>query len=73
MTRRFEGGFVHFERLYAIEQDGYLFRMAMGSSDRPEHLYLILDDRGIRYYPEAPVASRANYEAHLLLCEMLHG
>ncbi len=73
MTRRFEGGFVHFERLYAIEQGGYLFRMAMGSSDRPEHLYLILDDRGIRYYPEAPVASRANYEAHLLLCEMLHG
>src|SRR3989339_1207460 len=34
---RFNGGFINFERAYTLK-DGVMFRMSMGSYDKPEHL-----------------------------------
>ena len=73
-TVRFEGGFIHFERLYAIAESGQLmYRISMGSFDRPEHLYLIADASGAAYFPTLPVKSRATLTAHTRLSELIYG
>jgi len=71
-TFRFEGGFIHVERVYKTK-NGTMLRLSMGSFDRPEHLYLLLDNGKIEYYPQAPLQSRSNLEAHRELARILHG
>ena len=71
-TFRFEDGFIHFERVYKIK-NGVMLRLSMGSFDRPEHLYIIIDEKGTAYYPELPLKSRSNLKAHKELCKVLHG
>ena len=71
-THRFEGGFIHFERVYRLE-DGIMLRLSMGSFDRPEHLYLIVKEGSVSYYPELPLKSRSNLKAHHELDGVLHG
>jgi tRNA (guanine-N7-)-methyltransferase len=72
-THRREWGFLHVERVFAIGGNTALVRLAMGSFDRPESCYVIVDEARTRYYPVLPVRSRANLAAHTLLNEMLHG
>jgi tRNA (guanine-N7-)-methyltransferase len=73
-TLRFENGFVHVERAYKIEENnGLLFRISMGSFDRPEHLYIVVDAEGTRYFPKPPLASKTNMDAHKILDGLLHG
>ena len=71
-TERFEGGFIHFERVYLVE-DGVMLRLSMGSFDRPEHLYLIVQNKKVSYYPELPLKSKSNLLAHSFLEKVLHG
>ncbi|WP_428737292.1 tRNA (guanosine(46)-N7)-methyltransferase TrmB [Sulfurimonas sp.] len=71
-THRFDGGFIHFERVYKLE-NGVMLRISMGSFDRPEHLYVIVQDSEAKYYPEFPLKSRSNLKAHQYLNEVLHG
>ena len=71
-TRKFEGGFLHFERVYTI-QNGVMLRLSMGSFDRPEHLYLIIEEKEARYYPSLPLKSKSSLMAHRILAEVLHG
>ena len=71
-TLRFEEGFVHFERLYRTGEGHYLFRLSMGPYERPEHLYVLLDDQP-HYLPAPPVRSRTNLKAHTMLQKALHG
>ena len=69
---KFEEGFIHFERLYALSTGRFMFRLSMGPFERPEHLYLILDETP-HYFPAPPVRSRTNLAAHRHLKEVLHG
>jgi len=71
-TSRFEGGFIHFERVYSME-NGAMIRLSIGSFDRPEHLYLIVKEGVASYYPSLPLKSRSNLKAHKFLMEMLNG
>jgi len=71
-TERFEGGFIHFERVYRVD-DGIMLRLSMGSFDRPEHLYLIVKGNDVTYYPELPLKSRSNLKAHHFLDKVLNG
>lgn len=71
-TKRFEGGFLHFERVYTIEE-GVMIRLSMGSFDRPEHLYLIVKSKEASYYPSLPLKSKSSLMAHNLLTEVLDG
>ncbi|MFT7860847.1 MAG: tRNA (guanosine(46)-N7)-methyltransferase TrmB [Sulfurimonas sp.] len=71
-THRFDGGFIHFERVYKTPE-GVMLRISMGSFDRPEHLYVIAEGEDVRYYPELPLKSRSNLKAHKYLNEVLHG
>jgi tRNA (guanine-N7-)-methyltransferase len=71
-TIRFEGGFIHFERVYKLE-DGVMLRVSMGSFDRPEHLYIIVRHNQAHYFPNSPLKSRANLRAHQKMDEIFHG
>lgn len=72
-TQKFANGFIHFERLYTIDDEAIMFRLSLGSFERPLHLYLIVQNQQARYYPKTPIASKANIAAHILLNELLHG
>ncbi len=71
-TKRFEGGFIHFERAFRLE-NGVMLRLSMGSFDRPEHLYLIVENHQASYYPSMPLKSKSNLVAHQFLKRVLHG
>jgi tRNA (guanine-N7-)-methyltransferase len=71
-TKRFNSGFIHFERAYTLE-DGVMLRISMGSFDRPEHLYLIVRDSKATYYPSLPLKSKSNLAVHKILDEVLNG
>ncbi len=71
-TFRFEGGFIHVERVYKT-QNGTMLRLSMGSFDRPEHLYLLINNSKIDYYPQEPLKSRSNLQAHKELARILNG
>ena len=71
-TEKYEGGFVHFERAYKLN-DGIMMRLSMGNFDRPEHLYLIIKEDDVSYYPELPLKSRSNLTAHQFLDKVLNG
>ena len=71
-TQRFEGGFIHFERAFKIN-NGIMLRLSMGSFDRPEHLYLIIEGNKPRYYPLNPLKSKSNLKAHTFLEKVLYG
>ncbi len=72
VTKKFDGGFIHFERVYSIK-DGVMLRISMGSFDRPEHLYVILDSKSISYHPSLPLKSKSNLNAHSFLDGIFHG
>lgn len=72
-TYKREWGFIHVERLYDINENDRMIRLAMGSFDRPESTYVIIENGQPRYYPDLPVRSSANLKAHILLDELLHG
>ncbi|MCX6062474.1 MAG: tRNA (guanosine(46)-N7)-methyltransferase TrmB [Campylobacterales bacterium] len=72
-TYRREWGFLNAEASFDIHDGGWMIRLAMGSFDRPEHLYLIVKNGQARYFPTVPVRSSTNLKAHILLDELLHG
>jgi len=72
-TEKSEDGFVHFERLYKTSDDRMMFRISMGSFERPEHLYVIIGKEKSYYFPTQPVPSKTNFAVHSHLDELLHG
>ena len=68
-----DGYFAHFERVYSIQQGGFLIKLSFGSFDRPEHLYILTSKDDCRYYPRLPLRSKANIAAHQKIKEVLHG
>ena len=71
-TKKFDGGFIHFERVYKLK-DGVMLRLSMGSFDRPEHLFLIIKNDSVKYFPSLPLKSKSNLVAHKFLDKVLHG
>ena len=71
-TQKLDGAFVHFERVYE-NTTRVMLRISMGSFDRPEHLYVLIDDTQVSYYPHLPLKSRSNLVAHKYLDGVLHG
>jgi len=71
-TKKFDGGFIHFERIYKLV-DGLMLRLSMGSFDRPEHLYVIVKQHGASYFPSLPLKSKSNLLAQKFLKRLLNG
>ncbi|MBU1643062.1 tRNA (guanosine(46)-N7)-methyltransferase TrmB [bacterium] len=72
-TQKTEGGFLHFERLYKTGDERMMFRISMGSFERPEHLYVIIGKEESYYFPTRPIPSQTNFAIHAKLDELLHG
>lgn len=72
VTKKFDAGFIHFERVYTTDS-GVMLRISLGSFDRPEHLYLIVEDSNASYYPTLPLKSKSNLTAHKFLDGVLNG
>ncbi len=72
VTKKFDGGFIHFERIYTIKE-GAMIRLSMGSFDRPEHLYILIQNSVISYYRNLPLKSKSNLGAHKFLNEIFRG
>jgi len=72
-TYKREWGFIHVERTFSVGENGSMIRLAMGSFDRPESTYVLIENGAACYYPSLPVRSSANLKAHILLDELLHG
>ncbi|MFZ2891190.1 tRNA (guanosine(46)-N7)-methyltransferase TrmB, partial [Sulfuricurvum sp.] len=72
-TYKRDWGFIHIERKFTIGENGGMIRLAMGSFDRPESTYVIIENGLARYFPSLPVRSNTNLKAHILLDELLHG
>jgi len=64
--------FVHFERFYMIGKESMMIRCAFGDFARPEHKYIILNKEGCYYYHSEPIRSRANFDAHIMIKELLN-
>ncbi len=71
-TKKFDRGFIHFERVYTLD-DGIMIRLSMGSFNRPEHLYVLINSNKISYYPIEPLKSKSNLIAHDFLNGVLNG
>ena len=71
-VEKLDGSFIHFERVYEYKEK-VMLRLSMGSFDRPEHLYVLVDDKKVSYYPHLPLKSRSNLQAHKYLDGVLHG
>lgn len=69
----FEDFFIHFEKVYKIDEGRYLIKVSFGNFDRPEHKYLLTDENKIYYFPKKPVLSKSNIKAHKKMEEMLNG
>lgn len=72
-TYKRDWGFIHVERMFNVGETGNMIRLSMGSFDRPESTYVLVENGAARYYPSLPVRSSANLKAHILLDELLHG
>ncbi len=72
VTKKFDGGFIHFERIYTLE-NGVMIRLSMGSFDRPEHLFLLIENNKASYYKIPPLKSKSNLKAHKHLNGIFYG
>ena len=67
----FEGSFIHFERIFKINDDSILIKLAFGSFDRPEHKFIYMDEKEAYYFHSNPVKTVTNYKTHLKIMEYL--
>ena len=70
--QKLEGSFIHFERIYR-QDERILLRISMGSFDRPEHLYILINEKEVTYFPHLPLKSKSNLIAHNYLNGVLYG
>jgi len=69
----YDGYFIHFERMFKRLDGSIFIKCALGSFDRPEHKYIVLEKEGCRYFVSPPVKTTVNFLAHQKLVEQLKG
>jgi tRNA (guanine-N7-)-methyltransferase len=67
----FDGYFIHFERIYRVDESTVLLKLAFGSFDRPEQKYVWIDRFNSYYFGNIPVKTLTNYKTHLKIKEYL--
>jgi len=68
----FEGSFIHFERLFKIDDESILIKLAFGSFDRPEHKFIYMNKSEAYYFHASPVKTVTNYKTHYKIMEYLN-
>jgi tRNA (guanine-N7-)-methyltransferase len=67
-----EGFFVHFETLHVKNNEIAVIKTAFGANERAEHTFIIIDENGARYFPNAIYAFSANKAAHEIIEKWLN-
>lgn len=70
-SKTYEGYFVHFENVFIIDDERRLVKVSFGSFDKPENRYIIIDKGSGEYLFHKPIKTKANYNAHQKITEML--
>ncbi|WOE69304.1 tRNA (guanosine(46)-N7)-methyltransferase TrmB [Hydrogenimonas thermophila] len=65
------GCFAHIERFYAINENDGLIRLSLGSFDRPEHKFILIENGKMKYYPHNPVRTETNHKAHQIILKWM--
>ncbi|MDR0408553.1 MAG: tRNA (guanosine(46)-N7)-methyltransferase TrmB [Campylobacteraceae bacterium] len=67
-----DGFFVHFETLHVKSNEIAVIKTAFGANERAEHLFIIIDKEGARYFPNSVYAFSANKAAHKIIEKWLN-
>jgi len=67
----FEEFFIHFERIFTVQENAILIKLAFGSFDRPEHKFIYMNEKESYYFHSNPVKTLTNYKTHLKIMEYL--
>jgi tRNA (guanine-N7-)-methyltransferase len=67
----FEDSFIHFERIFKVQDEAILIKLAFGSFDRPEHKFIYMNEKEAYYFHSNPVKTLTNYKTHLKIMEYL--
>ncbi|MDR1460659.1 MAG: tRNA (guanosine(46)-N7)-methyltransferase TrmB [Campylobacteraceae bacterium] len=67
-----DGFFVHFETLHVKSNEVAVIKTAFGANERVEHLFIIIDEKGARYFPNNVYAFSANKSAHKIIEKWLN-
>jgi tRNA (guanine-N7-)-methyltransferase len=70
-THLFDDYFIHFQKLYEIDQETLLMELSFGSFDRPTHSYILIKRDGASYFAKEPIPSYANIQAHKKIEELI--
>jgi len=65
------GYFAHIECFYAINEKDGLIKLSLGSFDRPEHKFILVENGKIGYYPCSPIKTETNYKAHQIILKWM--
>ncbi|MDR2635699.1 MAG: tRNA (guanosine(46)-N7)-methyltransferase TrmB [Campylobacteraceae bacterium] len=68
---RGEDFFVHFEEIHTAH-DRAVIKTAFGAYERAEHLFIIIEDDKISYFPDRAYAVKANKKAHEIIKKWLN-
>jgi len=67
----FESFVIHIEKVFKIDEKRELIRATIGNFNRPEHVYILNDEKAA--YFKAPAPIKDNYLAHLQLKRLYNG
>ena len=73
-THVFKGDdyFVHFERIYEIDENSGIIKLSFGAFEKCEHKYLIFNNNKIQYFPYEALPIRQNLKSHKKIEEFLY-
>ena len=64
--------FVHFERVYDIDENSGIIKLSFGAFEKCEHKYLIFNDNKIQYFPYEALPIKQNLKSHQKIEEFLY-
>ncbi len=64
--------FVHFERVYEIDENSGILKLSFGAFEKCEHKYLIFNDNKIQYFPYEALPIMQNLKSHKKIEEFLN-
>ncbi|MDR2341920.1 MAG: tRNA (guanosine(46)-N7)-methyltransferase TrmB [Campylobacteraceae bacterium] len=67
-----DGFFVHFEALHTNSNKIAVIKTAFGANERAEHLFIIINENSVRYFPNSVYAFSANVVAHKIIEKWLN-
>jgi tRNA (guanine-N7-)-methyltransferase len=67
----YENFVIHIEKVFKIDEKKELIRATIGNFNRPEHIYILNDEKAV--YFKAPASIKDNYLAHLQLKRLYYG